>query len=97
MTSLIDNWMYLQNNDQAVFVEAVEQLLVNSDISSKVIQTLQESALKLQTLTQCTKVHLLLFVQNKFLGLYSRQVEYKIYFLQIQAFFDFYFYAKYQN
>lgn len=72
VTNLIDNWVCLQNNDQALFVEAVEQLLINSDISIKVVQTLQEATAKLHSLTDYSKLHLLLLVQNKFLGLYSR-------------------------
>lgn len=65
--------MYLQNNDQAILAEAVEQLMVNSDLSSATLQALRESVEKLtHILIDSTKVHAMVSVQNKFLALYSR-------------------------
>ncbi|RZB38900.1 Hermansky-Pudlak syndrome 1 protein -like [Asbolus verrucosus] len=56
-TRLIDSWAYLQNSDQAVFVEAVEQLVVNSDISSVTLQILRKSVDQLISSTECSKIH----------------------------------------
>lgn len=53
-------------------MEAVEQLVVNPDLSSTVIQTLRESVDKLTALTESSKIHAMILVQNKFLALYSR-------------------------
>ncbi|XP_071050896.1 BLOC-3 complex member HPS1 isoform X1 [Onthophagus taurus] len=73
MTRLIDTWNYLTLNDQAIFIEAIEQLLVNVDLTKTTVQILRESVDKLQNLTEYTKIHGLLMVNNKFLGLYSTQ------------------------
>lgn len=65
--------MYLYSNDQSVLVEAVEQLMVNSDLSSATLQALHESVNKLtHVLDSCSKIHAMVYVQNKFLALYSR-------------------------
>ncbi|CAG9772615.1 unnamed protein product [Ceutorhynchus assimilis] len=68
---LIDKWLALRNTNQAIFVEAVEQLVVNRDISSTCIQSLRDSISKLSLHFECSKVHGLLFVDNKLLSLYS--------------------------
>lgn len=69
---MIDSWTCLYHNDQAIYVEAVEQLMVNSDLSSTVIQALRESVDKLSATTETSKMHAMVLVQNKFLALYSR-------------------------
>lgn len=73
LTRLIDCWIYLSDNDQAVFVEAIEQLVVNGELMKITVQTLREAVDKLQSLSECSKIHGLLLVNNKFLGLYSSQ------------------------
>lgn len=72
-TSLIDSWFHLLSNDQAVYVEAIEQLMVNSDLSAVSIEALRESVDKLSVMTECSKIHAMTLVQNKFLSLYSTQ------------------------
>lgn len=69
---LIDQWSTLRSKEQAVFVEAIEQMIVNQEISSTCLQTLKESIAKLSVHEECSKVHALLFVGMKFLSLYSR-------------------------
>lgn len=69
---LIDNWIYFQENDQSVLVEAVEQLIVNSEISGTAIQALKESVDRLTPQIEYNKIHAMILVQNKFLSLYSR-------------------------
>ncbi|GJQ86235.1 hypothetical protein Trydic_g8935 [Trypoxylus dichotomus] len=73
ITHLIDCWMNLKSNDQAMFVEAIEQLTVNPELTASTVQGLREAVDKMQYLTDCSKIHGLLLVQNKFLGLYSSQ------------------------
>lgn len=72
ITHLIDCWNNLKNTDQGMFVEAIEQLTINSNLTASTVQGLREAVDKMQYLTECTKIHGLLLVQNKFLGLYSR-------------------------
>nr|XP_023028272.1 Hermansky-Pudlak syndrome 1 protein homolog isoform X2 [Leptinotarsa decemlineata] len=71
MDKLIDGWMNLDSNDQAIHVEAVEQLTVNPDLTSTTIQILRESVDHLISQIECKKIHALVLVQNKFLSLYS--------------------------
>lgn len=71
LSSLLDTWFYLREIDQAVLVEAVEQLLLNNDLSITALKTLQEAVNKLQQQTDFTKIHGLLLVKNKFVSLYS--------------------------
>ncbi|XP_018574507.1 Hermansky-Pudlak syndrome 1 protein isoform X2 [Anoplophora glabripennis] len=72
-SKLIDSWSYLNENDQAIFVEAVEQLIVNADLSSETIKSLRDTVDKLTPLIECNRVHALVLVQNRFLSLYSSQ------------------------
>ncbi|CAH0552941.1 unnamed protein product [Brassicogethes aeneus] len=72
-SNLIDSWVYLHKNDQAVLIEAVEQLIVNSDLSMATLKALQESVDYLAPQIDCNKIHALVLVQNKFLSLYSSQ------------------------
>lgn len=69
---LIDSWIYMQDNDFTTLVEAVEQLVVNSDLSGTAIKILRESVDKLTSLTDSNKIHALILVENKLLCLYSR-------------------------
>lgn len=69
---LTDNWIYLQENNQSVLVEAVEQLIVNSELGGVTIQALKESVDKLAPQVECNKIHAMILVQNKLLSLYSR-------------------------
>ncbi|KAK4882940.1 hypothetical protein RN001_006259 [Aquatica leii] len=71
VTSLIDSWIYLHNTEQLMLIEAIEQLMINSDLSSTALKALQEAVDKLQSVIDRSKVHALILVQNKFLALYS--------------------------
>lgn len=69
---LIDSWIHLQYTDQATLVEAVEQLVVHSDISGPAINILKGSVDKLISQTEFTKIHSMILVENKLFCLYSR-------------------------
>lgn len=71
VTSVIDSWIYLHNTEQLMLIEAIEQLMINSDLSSSALKALQEAVERLQAVIERSKVHALILVQNKFLGLYS--------------------------
>lgn len=62
----------MQNNHQATLVEAVEQLVVNSEVSGAAINALKESLDKMSTQTESGKIHALILVENKLFCLYSR-------------------------
>ncbi|XP_056643966.1 BLOC-3 complex member HPS1 isoform X1 [Diorhabda sublineata] len=68
---LIDNWRKLICYDQSVYVEAVEQLFINSELSSTSLKILRESVDNISAHVECKKVHGLILVQNKILSLYS--------------------------
>ncbi|XP_050304162.1 uncharacterized protein LOC126741666 isoform X2 [Anthonomus grandis grandis] len=69
--TIIDQWQMLHNSEQAVLVEAVEQLLVNSEITAACLQSLKESVSKVNVHPESSKVHGVLIVDNKLLSLYS--------------------------
>lgn len=46
--------------------------MVNSDLGSTIIQSLRESVDKLSALTESSKIHAMVLVQNKLLALFSR-------------------------
>ncbi|KAG5880595.1 hypothetical protein JTB14_002400 [Gonioctena quinquepunctata] len=68
---ILDAWISLDLNDQAIHVEAVEQLIVNTDLTSATIRILRESVDSFSAKVECKKMHALVLVQNKFLSLYS--------------------------
>ena len=71
LSKLLDTWFHLREKDQSVLVEAVEQLLVNNELSVTTLKTLQDAVNKLQQQTSFSKIHGLLLVNNKFVSLYS--------------------------
>lgn len=71
LSTLLDTWFHLRETDQAVLVEAVEKLLVNTDLSVATLKALQDAVNKLQQQTEFSKIHGLILVKNKFVSLYS--------------------------
>lgn len=69
---LIDSWSHMQNKDQATLVEAVEQLVVTSDITTSTIKILKESVDNLTSHNRLGAIHGIIFIENKLLCLYSR-------------------------
>lgn len=67
-----DVWLQLRDSEQAFLVEAVEQLSVNPDISSATMKALQDACERIKAATDFNRMHALVFVENKFLALYSR-------------------------
>lgn len=72
LSRLFDTWMQLQDSDQAFLVEAVEQLMVNIQLTGASLKALQDTVEKLKTVTEFSRIHAMLLVENKFLSLYSR-------------------------
>ncbi|CAH1399468.1 unnamed protein product [Nezara viridula] len=68
---LIDTWATLVSKDQSVLLEALEQLFVNSDVNGTIIKALKDSTDRIKTLLNYSKSHAVIFVENRFLGLYS--------------------------
>ncbi|XP_021934600.1 Hermansky-Pudlak syndrome 1 protein homolog isoform X2 [Zootermopsis nevadensis] len=71
LSRLLDTWMQLQDSDQAFLVEAVEQLMVNIHLTATSLKALQDTVEKLKTVTEFSRIHAMLLVENKFLSLYS--------------------------
>ncbi|XP_046385699.1 Hermansky-Pudlak syndrome 1 protein isoform X2 [Ischnura elegans] len=73
---LLDGWRHLRDTDQAFLVEAVEQLGVNGEIAGSSLNVLRGAADRLKTTApDSSRVHFLLFVNSKFLSLYSRSAK----------------------
>lgn len=72
LSRLIDSWSCSYENDQSVLVEAVEQLMINAELSSATLRALHDATDKLRSHSDYSKVHTMILVQNKFLSLYSR-------------------------
>ena len=72
LSRLLETWVQLRDCDQAFLVEAVEQLMVNDDLTAASLKALQDAVDKLKTATEFSRIHALLLVENKFLSLYSR-------------------------
>lgn len=62
------NYLWLQG----VLLEAIEQLMVNPDVKSVAQKTLEAATERLKQDPHSQRSHALLFVENKFLGIYSR-------------------------
>ncbi|XP_071448047.1 BLOC-3 complex member HPS1 [Hetaerina americana] len=72
LSKLLDGWRHLRDSDQAFLVEAVEQLGVNGEIAGSSLNALRGAADRLRTTApDSSRVHFLLFVNSKFLSLYS--------------------------
>ncbi|XP_014486622.1 PREDICTED: Hermansky-Pudlak syndrome 1 protein homolog isoform X2 [Dinoponera quadriceps] len=69
VSSLLDAWCHLRDNEQSVLTEAVEQLSVNSEVASSILKVLHDACDKLRT--QFANLHMLILVGAKFLSLYS--------------------------
>jgi Hermansky-Pudlak syndrome 1 protein len=74
LTRMHDVWLQLRDTEQAFLVEAVEQLCVNPDISSATMKALQDACERIKAATDFNRMHALVFVENKFLSLYSRLI-----------------------
>lgn len=71
VTGLLDTWQRLYATDQAVLVEGVERLLVNSDLKSVAQRTLESVTENLKQDPHSQRSHAVLFVGNKLLSMYS--------------------------
>lgn len=61
----------MYSTDQSILVEAVEQLLVSSEIKSQALNGLREATDKLKQDPYSQRNHMLLFINNKLLSLLS--------------------------
>ncbi|XP_018330447.1 Hermansky-Pudlak syndrome 1 protein homolog [Agrilus planipennis] len=67
--SLLECWENISNVDQSLKLEAVEQLIINSDLRSATLVILKDTVEQIKL----RKAHALILVQNKLLSLYSSQ------------------------
>ncbi|XP_012287856.1 Hermansky-Pudlak syndrome 1 protein homolog isoform X2 [Orussus abietinus] len=68
---LLDAWTHLYGCEQTVLLEAVEQLSINSDLSTATLKVLHEASDKLKAQPELANHHVLVLVEHKFLSLYS--------------------------
>ncbi|KAF6200431.1 hypothetical protein GE061_006734 [Apolygus lucorum] len=68
---LLDTWSTLASEDQGFLLEAIEQLTVNPELNSVAIKALSDATDRMKSMLDQPKSHALLFVENKFLALYS--------------------------
>ncbi|BES99488.1 Hermansky-Pudlak Syndrome 1 [Nesidiocoris tenuis] len=68
---LLDTWTGLAGDDQGFLLEAIEQLTVNSELNMVAIKALREATDKMKSMLDRPKSHAVIFVENKFLSLYS--------------------------
>ncbi|KAK2575813.1 hypothetical protein KPH14_007196 [Odynerus spinipes] len=71
VSSLLDAWVELRGSEQSILTEAVEQLSVNADLASVILNVLHDACDKLKTQSEFSNIHVLLLVEQKFLSLYS--------------------------
>ncbi|CAD7088595.1 unnamed protein product [Hermetia illucens] len=78
MTDLLETWQRLYETNQGVLLEAIEQLMVNPDVKSVAQKTLEAATERLKQDPHSQRSHALLFVENKFLGIYSSRQAQKV-------------------
>ncbi|XP_044594723.1 Hermansky-Pudlak syndrome 1 protein homolog [Cotesia glomerata] len=71
VSSLLDAWKELREEEQSLLTESVEQLSVNADLASSTLKILRDAADKLKAQSDFPNVHVLVLVDHKFLSLYS--------------------------
>lgn len=67
----MDSWYHLAGKEQAILVEAIEQLRVNNQVANACIKTLTEATDKIKHALSYSHVHALIMVNHRFLSLYS--------------------------
>lgn len=70
LDQLLGTWGRLYLSDQSFLVEAVEQMLVNAQLSSALIKSLEQAATKVRSYGT-DHVHAILFLETKLLSWYS--------------------------
>ncbi|XP_057340070.1 BLOC-3 complex member HPS1 [Microplitis mediator] len=71
VSSLLDAWKDLRDEEQSLLTETVEQLSVNAELASSTLKILHDAVDKLKAQSDFPNVHVLVLVEHKFLSLYS--------------------------
>lgn len=74
LSQLLDTWSRLYATKQSILLEAVEHLLVPSDLKAAAQKTLELALDNLKQDPHSQRSHIALFVRNSFVSLYSRFV-----------------------
>lgn len=72
LDSLLEAWQRLYSSEQSYLVEAVERLVVNSELSAAAVKALASVVDKMKAAKELTPCHAMFFVRSKLLALYSR-------------------------
>lgn len=71
LTHLLKTWKNLYEVSQDVMLETIEQLLINADVKNAAVSSLNIAVEKLRQDPHSQKNHALIFVENKFLSIFS--------------------------
>ncbi|XP_027207786.1 BLOC-3 complex member HPS1 isoform X2 [Penaeus vannamei] len=71
LDSLLEAWQRLYSSEQSYLVEAVERLVVNSELSAAAVKALASVVDKMKAAKELTPCHAMFFVRSKLLALYS--------------------------
>lgn len=71
VTNLYNKWNKLFVKNQSVCLEVLEQLTVNNDVKNSIVVTLEHALEKLKNDPRYQKSHAMIFVDNKFLSMFS--------------------------
>lgn len=71
LSDLIETWQQLYDVDQSVLIEGIDNVVVNAEVRKVINHTLKSAAEKLKEDPDSQRCHAILFVTQKFVGLYS--------------------------
>lgn len=71
---LLQSWIDLFQNDEAILIEGVEHLMINVDVKKVAQKALEMASDNLKRDPYSQRSHSILFVKNKLLAMYSRFV-----------------------
>lgn len=78
VTNLYVKWKVLYEENQSVCLEVIEQLSVNHDVKNSIVSSLEYAMDKLKSDPNFQRSHALIFVNNKFLSLFSMRTSHQL-------------------
>lgn len=71
ITNLYNKWILLFDQNQSVCLDVIEQLTVSNDVKNSIVLSLEHALDKLKQDPKYQRNHALIFVDNKFLSIFS--------------------------
>jgi hypothetical protein len=75
---MFNQWKVLFDENQAIYLEVIEQLSMSNDVKNSIVQSLEFALDKLKQDPQYQRSHALIFVNNKFLSLFSMRASHQL-------------------